>query len=87
MRTFDPSKVKELREQHRLTLGQFALFLPAKVKRQHVHAWEKGKYRPGIVNLEAMASAFGVPIEYFFVESESASTNMPHTSDYEANQS
>lgn len=75
MKSFNPTTIKELREQHGLTQESFAERIGNSVKRQHVSAWEKGVQKPSVSSLAAIASAFGVKIDYFFIESHSTTIN------------
>ncbi len=64
MQTYDPLKIRQLRESHTMTLAEFAAQIG--VKKQHVYNWEHGKNRPKGKTLEKIAHVFGVSISFFY---------------------
>lgn len=62
--TWDPSRIRMLREAKGLTAEELARDLG--VSRQVVYAWETGRRHPTLANLERLAGALGSFPSYFW---------------------
>ncbi len=66
---FDRQKLREAREanEHRDAIPVEAVALAARVSRNTVYNWEAGKSKPDADQLEAIAEATGLPLDFFYV--------------------
>lgn len=66
MRTFNPEKIKIIRNGLGLTMDQFAKKIDPSLRRQHIYSWEHGKSMPSMRNLGRIATALGIQIDVLF---------------------
>jgi transcriptional regulator with XRE-family HTH domain len=63
---FEPSKLKKLREERKLSYNRAGLEL--KTSGAHIKSWESGESKPSVPALEKICDFYGVEPGYFFVE-------------------
>ena len=63
---FERDRIKDLREQNGLSLGEFARKL--RTSRAKVAGWEGGYTCPNMASLESICQEFDIDPGYFFVE-------------------
>lgn len=66
MKAFNPKRLTDLRKRLGLTQQAFAKQIDARLTRQHVNAWEKGKSGLSLENLAKLSEAYDISIDYFF---------------------
>lgn len=67
-------RIRERREELRLTREEVARAMPGKTSGNQVYRWEKGLHQPGPENLQALAGVLRVEVSYFLVAAPAAGT-------------
>jgi len=68
MKRFQPSYLKKIRENLRMTQAAFATMIAPGLTRQHVHSWEKGIASPSAQNLMAICHALEIDADSLFAD-------------------